>query len=126
MKRSALIVSIVALLWHPVFAQTTAPGGIVVAPGATVVNPRVVNGKPESSSAEALLKARIVQLEAQLTEAVRRINLLTAQLSEAQQPMIAQDQQKKRAEAEKEAGCQLDWAATPPVCQPEKPAVPKR
>lgn len=42
-------------------------------------------GSSAEPSTEALLKARIIQLEAQVAEAVRRINLLAAQLSEAQQ-----------------------------------------
>jgi uncharacterized coiled-coil protein SlyX len=71
----------------------------------------------------ALLHARIVQLEAQLADAVRRINLLNAQLSEAQQPEIAKEQQAKRAEVEKAAGCPIDWAVTPPVCKAESPHV---
>ena len=77
-------------------------------------------------SSEALLKARIVQLEAQLQEAVRRINLLTAQLSEAQQPAIATDLSEKRAEAEKAAranGCDLDWNTQPPSCK--TPVIPE-
>lgn len=70
-------------------------------------------------SPDSLLKARILQLEMQLSEAVRRINLLQAQLSEAQQKTIAEDYQKKVAEAEKEAGCALDWNTNPPFCKPE-------
>jgi hypothetical protein len=72
-------------------------------------------------SAETLLKARILQLEMQLADAVRRINILTAQLGEVQQPALQQDQAKKRADLEKEAGCPLDWSVVPPACRPATP-----
>lgn len=98
MRRCVIAVGLILVLSAPAFAET-----------------------PSS----VLLQARIVQLEAQLAEAVRRLNLLNAQLSEAQQPEIAKDQQVKRTEIEKAAGCPIDWAAVPPACKAE-PAPAKQ
>lgn len=92
---------------------------------ALVVALLCANPLSAEPSTEALLKARIVQLEAQLADASRRLNLLAAQLSEVQQPAIARVQQEQRATAEKEAGCSIDWSVVPPVCKPPSPTVAK-
>ena len=73
-------------------------------------------------TSDALLKARIVQLEAQIADAQRRIMLLTAQLSEAQQPALQRQQAEQRAEVEKLAGCPIDWNT---VIDPKIPLICK-
>ena len=78
----------------------------------------------DGPSSEALLKARVVQLEAQLAQAQRQIYILSAQLSEAQQPTLQRQQAEQRAEVEKLVGCPIDWNTIidpkiPPICKPE-------
>lgn len=66
---------------------------------------------PTSPSEVSLLKARVIQLEAQVSVLTARLALATHALN---QPQF----EKTRKAIEAEAGCALDWAAVPPVCQP--------
>jgi hypothetical protein len=71
----------------------------------------------EGDQGVALLKARIVQLESQVQRLTAENTVLKAQLVMANQSKEAQTLRERQQAVEQDAGCPIDWLATPPVCQ---------
>lgn len=75
-------------------------------------------GRSETTpSSDVFMRARILQLEMQVQQLTVQAAVCTAQLAIVGQPKVQQDAGARRQEIEKEAGCVLNWAVTPPVCQ---------
>lgn len=64
----------------------------------------------ESGREPALLKARIVQLEAQLVQVEAARAVCEARVNQSQSVQV-------KPVIEKEAGCVIDWASIPPKCK---------
>lgn len=80
----------------------------------------VLMAEETPSKSDALLQARIAQLETQAQQFAAEKTVCAAQLAIASQSATQQAQARQRAQIEKDAGCAIDWTATPPVCLPAK------
>lgn len=71
----------------------------------------------ESASPVTLLKARIAQLEAQVTQLQGDNTMCAARVVLATQPAAQKAFDDTRVALEKEAGCAIDWKVVPPACK---------
>lgn len=71
-------------------------------------------GTPQASP--VLLKAYVTQLEAQVQELKALLAVCGANLAISQQPQAIKARDDARVAIEREAGCVIDWTASPPVC----------
>lgn len=86
---------------------------LLVLAGGTVYRAQTT-GEPSA----VLLKAHVVQLEGQLQESRGLLAVCSANLAISQQPQAIKARDDARVAIEREAGCVIDWTASPPVCVP--------
>lgn len=117
------------------FADSRAQSSL----SAHLTSQELANGTPESSGKQpersgkesALLRARIVQLEDRERRLTFANQIASCQSLQASQKGIEKQLddllKQARSQAEKDAGCPIDWTATPPVClpSPEKASLKK-
>jgi hypothetical protein len=74
---------------------------------------------------EQQLRARVVQLEAQVTALSVENATCAARLTLAGREQADTASRATASALEKEIGCVLDWAVNPPKCKPDEPKLKK-
>jgi hypothetical protein len=70
-----------------------------------------------AKDSDVLLRARVLQLESQLRQVTSESAVCNARLAMTVRAQSERDDQQARTQLEHEAGCAIDWMASPPVCK---------